>query len=205
MSKKYWSKKMRIDILKAIFYILIIAVILPLITRLFLEYPIFEEYRNYLPYIQSAIIFGIGYMAVSSISNIVYDSMRKTIDHSTASIIRTIIKIIGIAILVSLMVSIFNVNPSSALTVGSFSGLVIGFATQSVLTHAVAGIFIAISRPFKHGDLVTVTGQTGIIKEIKIMHTKLESIDKEKEILIPSGKIIGEVIVITNRVQKKEE
>jgi len=66
--------------------------------------------------------------------------------------------------------------------------------TQSVLNHAVAGIFIAISRPFKHGDEVTIAGKTGTVKEITVMHTTIISTDGEQEILILSGTIIGEII-----------
>jgi len=52
---------------------------------------------------------------------------------------------------------------------------VVGFATQTVLTHAVAGTFLAVSRPFKCGDLMTVAKQTGTVIGIRIMHTVLES------------------------------
>ncbi len=193
---------MRRNIAKAIAYIILLAIILPLVTLIIQKNPTFKEYESYLPYIQAALIFGIGYKALSSISNIAYDAMRRATDHSTASVIKTVIKIAGIALLISTLATIFNVSASSALTVGSFSGLVIGFATQSVLTHAVAGIFIAISRPFKYGDLVTIAGQTGEVKEITIMHTKLESSEGNKDILIPSGKIIGEIIIRTREGKK---
>ncbi|MFB0567253.1 MAG: mechanosensitive ion channel domain-containing protein [Candidatus Bathyarchaeia archaeon] len=84
------------------------------------------------------------------------------------------------------------------------SGLVVGFATQTVLTHAVAGIFLVISRPFKHGDMVTLSGQTGFVKEIKLMHTILRTKDGKKEILIPSGTIIGATIVKNLEVHARE-
>lgn len=112
-----------------------------------------------------------------------YYGIRKYADRSTAAAARTIIKIAGVAVLLSLLTSIFGTSASSALTVGSFSGLVVGFATQIVLTHAVAGIFIAISRPFRIGDTVTIAGKTGVVKEIRLMHTTLVSQDGNQEIL----------------------
>ncbi|MEM3507412.1 MAG: mechanosensitive ion channel [Candidatus Bathyarchaeia archaeon] len=80
---------------------------------------------------------------------------------------------------------------------GSFSGLVVGFATQSILMHSIAGISIGILKPFKHGDLITIAGYTGIVKDIKLMHTVLESQNGNKELLIPNGKIIREILVKT--------
>ena len=88
--------------------------------------------------------------------------------------------------------SVFNVNPAAALTVGSFSGLVVGFATQTILSHLVAGVFLLLSRPFKHGDTITISGKTGVVKEITLMHLVLET--EEDEILIPSGSVVMQTV-----------
>ena len=201
MSYEYWSKKMGREIVKAGLYLSLLAIVLSVVTLAFKKSPLVKGYEAYLPYIQAALIFGVGYKAVTSVGTIIYYGMRRVTDHSTASVTRTVVKIAGIALLLSTLASIFGVNASSALTIGSFSGLVIGFATQTVLNHAIAGIFIAMSRPFKYGDLVTIAGKTGIVKEITIMHTKLLSPDEKQEILIPSGKIIGEIITRVNKTQ----
>jgi hypothetical protein len=78
--------------------------------------------------------------------------------------------------------------------VGSFGGLVVGFATQTILSNVVAGVFILLTRPFIYGDLITVSGQTGLVKEIKLMHLVLESEDGKKDILIPSGSVVTQII-----------
>ncbi|RJS79132.1 hypothetical protein CW711_03545 [Candidatus Bathyarchaeota archaeon] len=148
----------------------------------------------YLLYIQAALVFFFGYLAVNALSGLIYTYMRRISDHPTAAIMRTITRISGIALLLSTSASIFNVNPAAALTVGSFGGLVVGFATQTIMSHVVAGIFLLISRPFTYGDVITVRGQTGIVKEIKLMHLILESEDGTKEILIPSGNVVAQII-----------
>jgi small conductance mechanosensitive channel len=148
----------------------------------------------YLKYIQAVIIFSLGYLVVNSASGMVYSYVRRITEHATAATLRTISRIVGIGVLLALMVSVFNVDPSAALTVGSFGGLVVGFATQTILTHVVAGIFLLISRPFSYGDVITVSSQTGIVKEIKLMHVVLETEDSENDILIPSGTIVTQII-----------
>lgn len=149
----------------------------------------------YLLYIQAGLVFFFGYLTVNSVSEIVCTYMRRISDHSTAATMRTITRISGIALLLSLSASIFNVNPAAALTVGSFGGLVVGFATQTVMSHVVAGIFLLISRPFTYGDVITVRGQTGKVKEVKLMYLILESEDGTKEILIPSGNVVAQIIL----------
>jgi len=148
----------------------------------------------YLQYIQAAVIFLFGYLAVNAASGMVYTYFRQATEHATAATLRTITRIAGIAVLLALMTSIFNVDPAAALTVGSFGGLVAGFATQTILTHVVAGVFLLLSRPFTYGDVITVAGQTGTVKEIKLMHVILETEDGEKDILIPSGSIVTQII-----------
>ena len=49
-----------------------------------------------------------------------------------------------------------------------------------------------VSRPFTHGDTVTVAGQTGVVKEVKLMHLILET--EDREILIPSGTVVTQII-----------
>lgn len=51
-----------------------------------------------------------------------------------------------------------------------------------------AGVFLLIARPFIYGDLITVSGQTGLVREIKLMHLVLESEDGTNDILIPSAR-----------------
>ena len=42
--------------------------------------------------------------------------------------------------------------------------------------------------------MITVAAQTGTVKEIKLMHVVLETEDSEKDILIPSGTIVTQII-----------
>jgi hypothetical protein len=192
---------------KTIAYIVLLAIVLVLMNFLFGwtsadDMPAFlQQYSGillavnpYLQYIQAGLIFVFGYLAVNAASGVVYTYFRQATEHATAATLRTITRIAGIAVLLALMTSIFNVDATAALTVGSFGGLVVGFATQTILTHVVAGIFLLISRPFTYGDVITVAKQTGTVKEIKIMHVVLETEDGLEDILIPSGSIVTQII-----------
>jgi len=161
----------------------------------------------YLVYIQSALILFFGYLAVRVISGLAYMYFINLTDNPTASAIRSITRISGIAVLLSLLASLFNVNPAAALTVGSFGGLVVGFATQTILSHVIAGVFLLISRPFVYGDLITVSGHTGVVKEIKLMHLVIENADKSENILIPSGSVVTQIIKkkINSKKRSREE
>lgn len=148
----------------------------------------------YLIYIQAGLFFSFGYLAVKAVSGLVYTYMREISDQATAATLQTIAKIAGIAVLLSMSASILNVSSASALTVGSFGGLVVGFATQTVMSHVIAGVFLLISRPFTYGDVITVMGQTGTVKEIKLMHLVLEKEEGTQELLIPAGNVVTQIV-----------
>jgi len=193
--------------LKTVSYIVILVVLLFIANYIFgwaspeRVPPFLQPYSSiiimvnpYLAYIYAALIFVFGYLIANAISGLVYTYLRRITDHPTAATIRTITRIVGIAILLVVLTSVLNVNPSAALTVGSFGGLVVGFATQTVLSHVVAGVFLSISRPFRYGDIVTISGQTGVVKDIRLMHVVLETTDGKQEILIPSGVVVAQII-----------
>jgi small-conductance mechanosensitive channel len=201
------TQSFRSGVSKSILYIVVLVVSLSLVNFLFgwesvEEIPPYLQPSSgiilfvhpYLAYIQAGLIFILGYFVTVAISGAVYGYIRKVADHPTAATVRTIARISGVAVLLSLMTSVFNVNPAAALTIGSFGGLVAGFATQTILSHVVAGVFLLVSRPFTYGDTVTVSGQSGVVKEIKLMHIVLESEDGAKEILIPSGTVVTQII-----------
>ncbi len=193
--------------LKIIFYLIVLAASLFLVNFLF-SWASFEEIppylqpyssiilliHPYLVYIRAVMLFVLGYFVVKAIGGLVYAYMRRVTDHPTAATVRSITRISGIAVLLSLMTSVFNVNPAAALTVGSFGGLVVGFAFQKILSHVIAGVFLLLSRPFTYGDTVTVSGHTGVVKQIKLMRLVLEAKDGTKEILIPSGTVVEQII-----------
>jgi hypothetical protein len=197
----------RSERLKTIFYILILFILL-FVSHFVFGWKTLEEIPSflkpystiilwinpYLKYIQAVLIFIFGYLMINVISSLIYRHFIKIADHPTAAAIRSIFKISGITVLLSIFASLFNVNAAAALTVGSFGGLVVGFATQTILSNVVAGVFLLLTRPFIYGDLISVSGQTGLVKEIKLMHLVLESEDGKKDILIPSGSVVTQVI-----------
>lgn len=200
-------QSIRSGTLRTTLYIVVLAVSLSILNFLF-SWASFEEIppylqpyssiilliQPYLLYIQAAVVFVFGYLSVNAISKLVYTYMRRVADHPTAATIRAVTRISGMAVLLSVVASVFNVDPAAALTVGSFGGLVIGFATQTILSNVVAGVFLLLSRPFTYGDSVTVSGQTGVVKRITLMHLVLETEDGTRDILIPSGTVVTQII-----------
>ncbi|MDD4557058.1 MAG: mechanosensitive ion channel [Alphaproteobacteria bacterium] len=82
-----------------------------------------------------------------------------------------------------------------ALIAGALSfGVGLGF--QNIVSNLVSGIIILFERPFRIGDWVVINGQEGIVKQINIRATEIETFDKSS-VIIPNGTILSSSL--TNR------
>ena len=73
------------------------------------------------------------------------------------------------------------------------AGLGIGLALQGVLTNVVAGLTIILTKPFRIGEYIEVTGVHGNVSSIELFSTTLVHPDRS-QVIIPNRKIAGEIL-----------
>jgi small-conductance mechanosensitive channel len=69
-------------------------------------------------------------------------------------------------------------------------GFVLGFALSDTLGNIASGFMLAITKPFKAGDFVTISGESGVIKSVGVSITELDTPDN-KHIIIPNKVVFG--------------
>jgi len=111
--------------------------------------------------------------------------------------IRAIFRVISYLALSIALISILASNPTLALSVGAFSGIVIGFASQSIIGNLIASLILVLARPFIHGDTISVAGTKGKIIEVGVIYTKVES--EENILHIPN------IFLLTNIIQRAKK
>ena len=84
----------------------------------------------------------------------------------------------------------FGVQTTSIVALLGAAGLAVGLALQGTLSNFAAGIMLIVFRPFKRGDYVSVSGQSGTVKEISIFTTELGTPDN-LQIIVPNGRFWG--------------
>jgi small conductance mechanosensitive channel len=86
----------------------------------------------------------------------------------------------GVALRILLVIVIFSllgIETTSFAALLAAAGVAIGAAWAGLLAHFAAGVFLVFLRPFKVGDVVTVGGITGVVREIGLFSTALDTAD----------------------------
>lgn len=73
-------------------------------------------------------------------------------------------------------------------------GLALGFAFQDIAQNFIAGILMAIRRPFTDGDLVETSGHFGIVENVDLRGTLIRT-PQGQLVQIPNGEVYGGAIV----------
>ncbi|MFV0470951.1 MAG: mechanosensitive ion channel family protein [Paludibacteraceae bacterium] len=96
-------------------------------------------------------------------------------------------------LLIITVIGIIGIQTTSFAVILGAIGLAIGTAFNGSLGNLASGIMILIFRPFKVGDLIEINSEMGIVSEISIFVTILET-PTNKTILIPNGTVTSSVI-----------
>ena len=81
-------------------------------------------------------------------------------------------------------------------------GVGIGLGLQSIVGNLFSGVFLAFEKPVKIGDQIEVDGKTGIIKEIGIRSSKLETFEGS-DVIIPNGDMLTKHVINWTRKNNK--
>jgi small conductance mechanosensitive channel len=152
----------------------------------------------YLRYLQVGEVALVGFLAIHTISKISY-SLSISYSEQTAKSIRSLIRIAGAIIVIAVVISYLSQDPVIAASLSTISGLVIGFAASNLIGNVIAGIYLAITRPFRIGDRIKVFDGDGRVSDIGLLYTRL-LLDNGDEMLASNSSM-----VTTNIILRKNE
>jgi small conductance mechanosensitive channel len=146
-------------------------------------------------YVQAAEIAIIGYIVLETLSKVSYKLILPGSSLENARAIRSLIRITGTIIIVASIISILVQNPFVAASISTISALVVGFAAQNILANMISGLYLSIARPFKIGDRITISSNSGIIYDIELLYTKLLT-ENGDIVLVPSSSMVSSTITL---------
>jgi len=127
---------------------------------------------------------------------------KSKLDKSLHAIILSTLKVLLIFLTIMIVAPSLGIETSSLLAVLSIAGVAVSLSIQGILGNFFSGITLLISKPFKIGDFVPIGGQTGVIVETGITHTKLHTVDNQV-ILVPNSSVTSNVITNVSTEDKR--
>ena len=134
-----------------------------------------------------------GFFVIRTLSRAAYRLIADT-SESQARTARSMVLIGGYLVVIAIAVALMAQNPAVTVVIGTVTGIVLGVAMQSLIGNAIAGMVLAIVRPFKIGDTITVFGNTGKVYDIGLLYTTMTT-PEGKTILVPNTSLLTTSII----------
>ncbi len=115
------------------------------------------------------------------------------LDTSLRSFLASFSNILLYFVLIIIVASILGIPATSFITILASCGVAIGLALQGSLSNFAGGLMLLMFKPFKAGDFIEVSGESGTVAEISVVYTVILTGDN-KRITIPNGTLTNSVI-----------
>jgi small-conductance mechanosensitive channel len=138
------------------------------------------------------LIFAAIVFAVRRIQNALQDSLlpRTRIDPGARQSIVTGTGYLGIGLAGLVSISAIGIDLSNLAIVAGALSVGIGFGLQNITNNFVSGLILLFERPVKVGDWVVVGTTEGLIKNINVRATEIETFDLAS-VIIPNAELLS--------------
>jgi len=109
-----------------------------------------------------------------------------------ASVTVAVVAVVAVALAAT--VAGFGVVLAAFATLAGALALAVGFAAQDLIANFVAGVFIIQDEPFSVGDWIEWDGNEGVVREISLRVTKLDTFDNEL-VTVPNSALANAAVV----------
>jgi small conductance mechanosensitive channel len=98
-------------------------------------------------------------------------------DETLASALKIVIDYGSAIICIIMILDLFGVNTASLIALLGAAGVAIGLALKNTLSNIAAGIILVLQRSFKKGDTIECGAVSGVVREMDLFTTRLETSD----------------------------
>lgn len=140
-----------------------------------------------------ALVFGI--IAVKVLLAILNRALtRSKLEKVAARFIIAVTKFILYLMVAYVMASMIGIPLTGFVAITTAAGLAISLALQGSVSNLASGVILISTKPFKENDFVEIAGESGSVKEIKMLYTVINTTDN-KMVTIPNKNVVENTIV----------
>lgn len=145
--------------------------------------------------IGALLVFVLGWWLIGKLRRIISRAFeQRELDLSLKTFLNSII---GVALKVVLFITVagmVGIPTSSILAIFGAAGLAVGLALQGSLSNFAGGVLILLFKPYRVGDTITFSGETGKVTAIQIFNTIFETSDG-RTVILPNGAVSNGTII----------
>ena len=149
------------------------------------------------------VILWIGWKLIKVLTNFLQKIFaKKNFDISLQSFLQSRIGITLKILLIITVAGMVGIQMTSFIAILGAAGLAVGMALQGTLQNFAGGVIILILKPYKVGDFIEQGGINGVVKEIQIFNTVLQTPDN-KIVIIPNTQLATGTLTNFTRANKR--
>ncbi|MBU6246755.1 MAG: mechanosensitive ion channel [Xanthomonadaceae bacterium] len=149
--------------------------------------------------VEALLVLLVGLWVARRLANVLERALgRASFDVTLSSFLRNLLYGVLITLLIVTALQVAGVPSAPLVAALGASGLAIGLSLQGSLSNLAWGVLLAVFRPFRVGDFVSVGGVLGTVEAINLMYTHLLLPDG-RESVVPNAKVGGDAITNFNR------
>lgn len=122
------------------------------------------------------------------------------LDATFSSYLNSALGVLLRIILLIAVLGIFGVESTSFAAILAAAGIAIGMAWSGLLANFAAGLFLVVLRPFKVGDVIGASGVIGLVSEIGLFATTIDTIENIR-VYVGNNKLFSDNIVNYSSIQ----
>ncbi|MFC7046209.1 mechanosensitive ion channel family protein [Halobacteriaceae archaeon GCM10025711] len=148
----------------------------------------------------SLALLGAVYVATGTLHRFVNQVVARRdqfTDHQ-AEVSYRVLQVVAYGFAGVVILSLWDVEIGGLLIGAGFMGIVVGMAARQTLGAMLAGFVLMFSRPFEIGDWVEIDDVEGIVTDITIVNTRVQTFDGEY-VMLPNDNVSGSNIVNRSR------
>ncbi|MCD7932540.1 MAG: mechanosensitive ion channel [Tannerellaceae bacterium] len=144
--------------------------------------------------LKAIVIFIAGRFLISLLNKVIRRILdKRNIDPSIKTFTKSLVNVVLTVMLIVSVIGVLGIQTTSFAALIASAGVTIGLALSGNLSNFAGGIIILLFKPFRVGDYIETSSIEGIVKEIQIFHTIINTSDN-RVIYAPNGSLSSGVV-----------